>query len=101
MCVCLLFSGYDDKISKNKALADDAISKLSAINATIKGAVDTNAETTSVLDSVDTPYNEALATAGSLEQIVTRLEVRETGWDMRTPTRSSSYANRQLVPGPR
>lgn len=93
-----VFSGFDDKISKNKDLADDAISKLPAIKATIQDAVDTNAKTTSVLDSVDKPYNGALATVSTLEDIVTRLEVRETGWDMWMLTRSSSYANMQLVP---
>lgn len=66
--------GFDDKISKNKALADDAISKLPAIKATIQDAVDTNAKTTSVLDSVDKPYNGALVTVSLLEDIVTRLE---------------------------
>ncbi|XP_062383791.1 laminin subunit gamma-2 [Sardina pilchardus] len=66
--------GYDDKISENKALAEDAISKLPGISATIKDAVDTNTQTLSVLDSVDTPYNGALGTISTLGEIVTRLE---------------------------
>ncbi|XP_041960053.1 laminin subunit gamma-2 [Alosa sapidissima] len=66
--------GFDDKISENKALAEDAISKLPGINGTIRNAVTTNAQTMSVLDSVDTPYNGALGTISTLGEIVTRLE---------------------------
>ncbi|XP_061099731.1 laminin subunit gamma-2 [Conger conger] len=59
--------GFDTQIDANKDLADKAISKLPAINATIQEAVGKNAQTQGVLDSVAGDYKQALDSVKELD----------------------------------
>ncbi|XP_062337108.1 laminin subunit gamma-2 isoform X1 [Osmerus eperlanus] len=66
--------GFDDQISKNKALADEAIKKLPSINATIQQAVGNNSETLFIIGSVSGDYDDAQGTVNNLEAVVSQLE---------------------------
>ncbi|XP_056149191.1 laminin subunit gamma-2 [Lampris incognitus] len=66
--------GFDGQIDKNRALADAAIQKLPAINATIQQAVGTNSQTLAILGSVSDDYSDALGTVSQLETVVSGLE---------------------------
>ncbi|XP_071782542.2 laminin subunit gamma-2 [Centroberyx gerrardi] len=66
--------GFDQQIDVSRALADDAIKKLPAINATIRQAVDNNGKTLSIMGAVGGDYNDALGTVNLLENVVSRLE---------------------------
>ncbi|XP_030629418.1 laminin subunit gamma-2 [Chanos chanos] len=65
---------FDNEFSGKKALADDAISRLPGINATIQQANRDNDQTQSVLDSLSDHYSEASDALGKLGGTVTRLE---------------------------
>ncbi|XP_035655955.1 laminin subunit gamma-2-like [Oncorhynchus keta] len=69
-----MLRGFDGQISKNKALADEAIKRLPGINATIQQAVGNNSETLFIIGSVSDDYNDALGTFSRLEAVVSRLE---------------------------
>ncbi|CAB1326185.1 unnamed protein product [Coregonus sp. 'balchen'] len=69
-----MLRGFDGQISKNKALADEAIKRLPGINATIQQAVGDNSETLFIIGSVSGDYNDALGTVSSLEAVVSQLE---------------------------
>lgn len=60
----------------SKTLADAAIKRLPAINATIQQAVRDNAETLSVLGDVTRDHSDTLGTINLLENLVTSLEVK-------------------------
>ncbi|KAM7399987.1 hypothetical protein PAMA_004603 [Pampus argenteus] len=66
--------GFDQQITSSRALADAAIKRLPAINATIQQAVDNNADTLSVLEDVSDDYNSALGSINLLENLVSSLE---------------------------
>lgn len=66
--------GFDQQIDGSRSLADAAIERLPAINATIQQAVNNNAETLSVLGDVSDDYNNALGTINLLEDLVNNLE---------------------------
>uniref|UniRef100_A0A674BNH1 Laminin subunit gamma 1 n=1 Tax=Salmo trutta TaxID=8032 RepID=A0A674BNH1_SALTR len=64
-----MLRGFDGQISKNKALADEAIKRLPGINATIQQAVGNNSETLFIIGSVSDDYNDALGTFSRLEAV--------------------------------
>ncbi|KAF1383164.1 hypothetical protein PFLUV_G00128460 [Perca fluviatilis] len=66
--------GFDQQIDGGKALADAAIKRLPGISAVIQRAVDSNAETISVLGDVSGDYDAALGTINVLENLVNGLE---------------------------
>ncbi|KAM4605768.1 laminin subunit gamma-2 [Polymixia lowei] len=66
--------GFDKQIDDNRALAEEAIKRLPAINATIQQAVESNAQTLSVLGNVAGDYSDALGTISQLETVVSGLE---------------------------
>ncbi|KAM7379867.1 hypothetical protein PAMP_005384 [Pampus punctatissimus] len=66
--------GFDQQITGSRVLADAAIKRLPAINATIQQAVNNNAETLSVLEDVSDDYNSALGSINLLENLVSSLE---------------------------
>ena len=68
--------GFEKQIEANKALADEAISKLPAINANIQQAVGKNAQTQGVLDNVAGDYNQALDHAKKLGDALQGIKVR-------------------------
>ena len=90
--------GFDDQISKNKALADEAIKKLPSINATIQQAVGNNSETLFIIGSVSGDYDDALGTVNNLEAVVSQLEVNLTDFfQWKCPTGLHIYANPQFL----
>ncbi|KAF4117409.1 hypothetical protein G5714_001962 [Onychostoma macrolepis] len=66
--------GFDDQISGNKDLADAAIRKLPAINATIQKAIVDNMKTQDILDAMSTHYRDAQDTIDTLTSTATKLE---------------------------
>lgn len=70
-----LSSGFDDQIGANKDLADAAIAKLPAINATIQKAIADNTKTQDILDAMSVPYRDAQNTIDILTNTATNLEV--------------------------
>uniref|UniRef100_A0A673GN29 Laminin subunit gamma-2-like n=1 Tax=Sinocyclocheilus rhinocerous TaxID=307959 RepID=A0A673GN29_9TELE len=66
--------GFDDQISGNKDLADAAIRKLPAINATIQKAIADNIETQDILDAMSSHYRDAQDTIDTLTSSATKLE---------------------------
>ncbi|XP_034743237.1 laminin subunit gamma-2 isoform X1 [Etheostoma cragini] len=66
--------GFDQQIDGGKALADAAIRRLPGISSVIQQAVDSNAETVSVLGTVSGNYDAALGTINVLENLLTGLE---------------------------
>lgn len=77
ICIPLLcvYSGFDDQISGNKDLADAAIRKLPAINATMQKAIADNIKTQDILDAMSTHYRDAQDTINTLTSTATKLEV--------------------------
>uniref|UniRef100_A0A8D0APG7 Laminin subunit gamma 2 n=1 Tax=Sander lucioperca TaxID=283035 RepID=A0A8D0APG7_SANLU len=67
-------AGFDQQIDGGKALADAAIKRLPGISTVIQRAVDSNAETISVLGDVSGDYDAALGTINVLENLVNGLE---------------------------
>uniref|UniRef100_A0A8C2ETD6 Laminin, gamma 2 n=1 Tax=Cyprinus carpio TaxID=7962 RepID=A0A8C2ETD6_CYPCA len=59
--------GFDDQISGNKDLADAAIRKLPAINATIQKAIADNVKTQDILDAMSPQYRDAQDTIDTLK----------------------------------
>lgn len=74
-CLSCLSSGFDDQIVANKDLADAAIAKLPAINATIQKAIADNTKTQDILDAMSVPYRDAQDTVDTLTNTATNLEV--------------------------
>lgn len=70
-----MLKGFDEQIDANKALADEAIGKLPAINATIQKAVGKNSQTQGILDSVAGGYNQALETVSKLTNALEGMKV--------------------------
>lgn len=70
-----LYLGFDDQISSSKDLADAAIRKLPAINATIQKAAADNIKTQDILDAMSTHYRDAQETIDSLTSTANKLEV--------------------------
>ncbi|KAL1280547.1 hypothetical protein QQF64_015147 [Cirrhinus molitorella] len=66
--------GFDDQISGNKDLADAAIRKLPAINATIQKAIADNIKTQDILDAMSPHYRDAQDTIDTLTNTATKLE---------------------------
>ncbi|XP_051731184.1 laminin subunit gamma-2 [Ctenopharyngodon idella] len=66
--------GFDDQIGANKDLADAAIAKLPAINATIQKAIADNTKTQDILDAMSVPYRDAQNTIDILTNTATNLE---------------------------
>ncbi|XP_073704726.1 laminin subunit gamma-2 [Garra rufa] len=66
--------GFDDQLSGNKDLADAAIRKLPAINATIQNAIADNLQTQDILDAMSTHYRDAQDTIDTLTSTATKLE---------------------------
>lgn len=67
--------GFDQQIDANKALADQAISRLPAINATIQQAVGKNVQTQGILNSVAGDYEQALNTVKELSGALQEFKV--------------------------
>uniref|UniRef100_A0A673J6E4 Laminin subunit gamma-2-like n=1 Tax=Sinocyclocheilus rhinocerous TaxID=307959 RepID=A0A673J6E4_9TELE len=66
--------GFDDQISGNKDLADAAIRKLPAINATIQKAIADNIKTQDILEAMSAHYRDAQDTIDTLTNTATKLE---------------------------
>uniref|UniRef100_A0A8C1ZXJ0 Laminin, gamma 2 n=1 Tax=Cyprinus carpio TaxID=7962 RepID=A0A8C1ZXJ0_CYPCA len=66
--------GFDDQISGNKDLADAAIRKLPAINATIQKAIADNVKTQDILDAMSPQYRDAQDTIDTLKSTATKLQ---------------------------
>uniref|UniRef100_A0A672NGA7 Laminin subunit gamma 2 n=1 Tax=Sinocyclocheilus grahami TaxID=75366 RepID=A0A672NGA7_SINGR len=66
--------GFDDQINGNKDLADAAIRKLPAINATIQKAIADNIKTQDILDAMSSHYRDAQDTIDTLTNTATKLE---------------------------
>ncbi|KTF72772.1 hypothetical protein cypCar_00028543 [Cyprinus carpio] len=66
--------GFDDQISGNKDLADAAIRKLPAINATIQKAIADNIKTQDILDAMSVHYRDAQDTIDTLKSTATKLQ---------------------------
>lgn len=68
-------SGFDQQIANGQALADAAIKRLPAINATIQRAAKNNVETRGLLDAVSADSDGAMASINRLESLIPSLEV--------------------------
>lgn len=66
--------GFDDQIGVKKDLADAAISKLPAINATIQKAIADNMQTQDILDAMAVPFRDAQETIDTLTSNANKLE---------------------------
>ncbi|KAM3866132.1 laminin subunit gamma-2 [Diretmus argenteus] len=89
--------GFDQQIDGNKALADAAIKKLPAINATIQHAVANNSETLSLLGAVGRDYSDALGSVNLLENLVASLETPPTELIEATPTEHLDAPPNELI----
>ncbi|KAI7809700.1 putative laminin subunit gamma-2, partial [Triplophysa rosa] len=66
--------GFDDQINNNRKLADEAISKLPGIEATIQKATADNTKTQDILDAMAVPYKEAQDMIDALKNNAAQLE---------------------------